>query len=110
MEDPRGGGEAEHAAVEGPSGISSSASAGSRTPRSPWSRWVADGAPEGDPRDLPPARQFSPGALGGKPDLVLRSDQPFTVPARSGDIYSLALQGQTPAEKLELRLPVTQLA
>src|SRR5215470_10398703 len=50
-------------------------------------RWVADGAPQGDPRDLPPPRQWSSGPLGGKPDLVLRPDQPFTVPARSGDIY-----------------------
>ena len=57
-------------------------------PRSRWSpRWVADGAPEGDPRDLPAPRQLSSGSLGGKPDLVLRPDQPFTVPARSGDIY-----------------------
>jgi mono/diheme cytochrome c family protein len=50
-------------------------------------RWVADGAPEGDPRDLPAPRQLSSGSLGGKPDLVLRPDQSFTVPARSGDIY-----------------------
>src|SRR5262247_4076061 len=50
-------------------------------------RWVADGAPEGDPRDLPAPPQFSSGSLGGTPDLVLRPDQPFTVPARSGDIY-----------------------
>src|SRR5499426_1496260 len=50
-------------------------------------RWVGDGAPEGDPRDLPAPPQFSSGSLGGTPDLVLRPDQPFTVPARSGDIY-----------------------
>ena len=50
-------------------------------------RWVGDGAPQGDPRDLPPPREWSSGPLGGKSDLVLRPDQPFTVPARSGDIY-----------------------
>ena len=50
-------------------------------------RWIQEGAPEGDPRDLPAPRQFSSSSLGGKPDLVLRPDQPFTVPARSGDIY-----------------------
>src|SRR5262249_23513649 len=50
-------------------------------------RLGADGAPEGDPRDLPASRQFSSSSLGDKPDLVLRPDQPFTVPARSGDIY-----------------------
>jgi len=51
------------------------------------SRWVEIGAPEGDPRDLPAPRQFSSVSLGGKSDLVLRPDQPFAVPARSGDIY-----------------------
>jgi mono/diheme cytochrome c family protein len=50
-------------------------------------RWIQEGAPEGDPRDLPAPRQFSSSSLGGTPDLVLRPDQPFTVPARSGDIY-----------------------
>ena len=50
-------------------------------------RWVDIGAPEGDPRDLPAPRQFSSVSLGGKSDLVLRPDQPFTVPARSGDLY-----------------------
>src|SRR5215831_5562964 len=32
-------------------------------------RWVAEGAPQGDPRDLPPPRQWSSGSLGGKSDL-----------------------------------------
>jgi mono/diheme cytochrome c family protein len=50
-------------------------------------RWVAGGAPEGDPRDLPPPRQFTTGSAVGPPDLVLRPDQSFTVPARAGDIY-----------------------
>jgi len=50
-------------------------------------RWVAAGAPEGDPRDLPPPRQFAlPTALDAA-DLVLRPEQAFTVPGRSGDIY-----------------------
>lgn len=50
-------------------------------------RWVAAGAPEGDPRDLPPAREFTaPSALEAV-DLVLRPDQSFTAAGRSGDIY-----------------------
>ncbi len=55
-------------------------------------RWVESGAPEGDPRDLPPprkwpiedgwqlARQF------GEPDLVLKSE-PFTMPAQGQDVW-----------------------
>jgi mono/diheme cytochrome c family protein len=49
-------------------------------------RWVAAGAPEGDPRDLPPAREFAAASGLGAPDLVLRPDQPYTVPARAGDV------------------------
>jgi mono/diheme cytochrome c family protein len=50
-------------------------------------RWVAAGAPEGDPRDLPPPREFSAAPAVGTPDLVLRPERPFTVPASAGDIY-----------------------
>lgn len=45
-------------------------------------RWVAAGAPEGDPKDLPPPREFVAGWRIGKPDLVISmADKPFTVPA-----------------------------
>ncbi|HEV8615576.1 MAG TPA: ascorbate-dependent monooxygenase [Methylomirabilota bacterium] len=50
-------------------------------------RWVAGGAPEGDPGDLPPPRAFAATAVVGTPDLVLRPEQDFTVPARAGDMY-----------------------
>jgi len=50
-------------------------------------RWVAGGAPEGDARDLPPPREFATGSALGAPDLVLRPEQPFTVPPRVGDVY-----------------------
>ncbi len=45
--------------------------------------WVADGAPEGDPADLPEPRQFVDGwALPKQPDrVVYMADDPFTVPA-----------------------------
>lgn len=50
-------------------------------------RWIADGAPEGDPRDLPAPRKFSTGWTLGNPGAVLAMEEPFTVPARTKDIY-----------------------
>lgn len=46
-------------------------------------KWVAAGAPEGDPADLPPPRTFVTGwQLPREPDLVLEvSPKPFDVPA-----------------------------
>jgi len=49
-------------------------------------RWVESGAPEGDPRDRPPARTFSTGEDRGTPALTIKTEL-FTVNARSGDIY-----------------------
>src|SRR5258706_2374052 len=50
-------------------------------------RWVAAGAPEGDPGDLPPPREFTAPTALDAADLVLRPDQSFTVAGRGGDIY-----------------------
>jgi len=50
-------------------------------------RWVAAGAPEGNPRDLPPPREFSSAPGLDAPDLVLRPERPFTVTGRAGDVY-----------------------
>lgn len=47
--------------------------------------WVDAGAPQGDPKDLPPAPKFAEGWQIGKPDLVLTMSRPFEVPA-SGTI------------------------
>lgn len=46
-------------------------------------QWVADGAPEGDPKDLPKPRTFTEGwQLPRKPDLVVNmAKQPYKVPA-----------------------------
>jgi len=49
-------------------------------------RWVDNGAPEGDPADLPPQLNFAGGWALGQPDLVLSSAQPYTPPA-IGDMY-----------------------
>jgi len=50
-------------------------------------RWVEEGAPEGNPRDLPPAPHFSDAWSLGKPDLVVKMPEPFTVPADGPDVY-----------------------
>ena len=47
--------------------------------------WVDAGAPQGNPKDLPPAPQFSEGWQIGKPDLVLSMEKPYDV-AASGTI------------------------
>jgi peroxiredoxin len=45
-------------------------------------QWVSNGAPEGDPADLPAAVEFPVGWQIGEPDLVVpMADQPFPVPA-----------------------------
>ncbi len=48
-------------------------------------QWVDAGAPEGDPRDLPPPLTFPDGWVLGQPDLVLTMED-FSVPA-GGDLY-----------------------
>jgi peroxiredoxin len=50
------------------------------------SRWVDAGAPEGNPVDLPPRREFTAGWQIGEPDAVVyMSDKPYQVPA-TGEI------------------------
>ncbi|MBN8248172.1 MAG: hypothetical protein J0L84_12100, partial [Verrucomicrobia bacterium] len=50
-------------------------------------RWADTGAPEGDPAQAPPARTWPSGWQLGTPDLVLRVETPFTVPAEGRDVY-----------------------
>jgi Flp pilus assembly protein TadD len=49
--------------------------------------WAGAGAPEGDPRLLPPAPVFPEGWQLGTPDLVLRAPEPFVVPAEGSDVF-----------------------
>lgn len=50
--------------------------------RSQIGNWVAAGAPEGDPKDLPPTPQFVTGWRIGQPDLIVKmATKPYTVPA-----------------------------
>jgi hypothetical protein len=44
-------------------------------------RWVANGAPEGDPKDIPPAPVFPAEWMIGKPDAIVKMAQPYDVPA-----------------------------
>ena len=49
--------------------------------------WAEAGAPEGDPADLPPPRDFPEGWTLGTPDLVLEPAGEFAIPASGDDIY-----------------------
>ncbi len=48
--------------------------------------WSESGAPEGKATDLPPAPQFAEGWRFGKPDLILKMREHFTVRADGPDI------------------------
>jgi mono/diheme cytochrome c family protein len=49
--------------------------------------WVDRQAPEGDPRDLPPQPEIVEGWKIGKPDMVLRMPEEFTLGATGPDEY-----------------------
>ncbi|MGE5194139.1 MAG: redoxin family protein, partial [Deltaproteobacteria bacterium] len=48
--------------------------------------WADAGAPEGDPDNLPPPRKFAEGWQLGEPDLVVKIDGAFEVPAGGRDV------------------------
>jgi hypothetical protein len=52
-------------------------------------RWVDGGAPEGNPKDLPPAPKFVEGWEIGTPDVVLKMSTPFDVPATGTIPYKM---------------------
>ena len=43
--------------------------------------WVNGGAPQGDPKDMPPPRKFVEGWSIPKPDVVFELPKPFPIPA-----------------------------
>lgn len=49
--------------------------------------WVSQGAPEGDPAELPPKPEFVAGWHLGEPDLILVMPESFEVPADGPDVY-----------------------
>ena len=54
-------------------------------------KWVDAGAPQGDPKDLPPMPKFTEGWEIGKPDAVLTMAKPFVVPATGTVNYQYAM-------------------
>ncbi|WP_339747632.1 redoxin family protein [uncultured Rubinisphaera sp.] len=48
--------------------------------------WVDAGCPEGDDDNLPPAPKFAEGWRLGEPDLVVKMQEPFTIPADGPDL------------------------
>jgi peroxiredoxin len=46
--------------------------------------WIDAGCPEGDAKDLPPAKTFTTGWTIGQPDVVFTFPKPFEVPAKAG--------------------------
>ena len=61
-------------------------------------KWIDDGELEGNPADLPPQPQFVEGWQLGKPDLIVKADQAFTLSASGTDQYWNFI----------LRLPIAQ--
>lgn len=50
-------------------------------------RWADNGAPNGDPKALPPAPQFTDGWKLGEPDMVVEMGLPYEVPSEGADQY-----------------------
>lgn len=50
-------------------------------------KWVEQGAVRGNPADLPPPPHFVEGWQLGKPDLIVKADKPFLLPASGSDMY-----------------------
>ena len=50
-------------------------------------RWVAAGMPEGDRSHTPALPTFTAGWQLGQPDLIVKMEEPFAVPADGPDIY-----------------------
>ena len=49
--------------------------------------WAAQGAPEGNAEDLPPAPKWTEGWQLGQPDLVLTMPEPYELSAEGKDVY-----------------------
>lgn len=57
--------------------------------------WIDDGAPGGDPRDLPPPVEYTDGWQIPQPDVVLTMPKPFLVPAKGVVEYQYFTLDQT---------------
>jgi Flp pilus assembly protein TadD len=63
-------------------------------------QWARNGAPEGDARDLPALPKHADGWLLGKPDLVVKPEAVFTLPAQQADAFRI----------FAIRIPVSKRA
>ena len=61
-------------------------------------QWARNNAPEGNPSDLPPLPKHADGWLLGKPDLIVRPEATFTLPAQQTDAFRI----------FAIRVPVTK--
>jgi mono/diheme cytochrome c family protein len=50
-------------------------------------RWADASAPEGDPKEMPPPRQFTTGWRLGEPDLVVAPSEAYHLEASGDDVY-----------------------
>lgn len=50
-------------------------------------QWVAQGAPEGDPADRPPAPAFPQGWQLGTPDLVVQAEETYTLQPGTSEVF-----------------------
>lgn len=50
-------------------------------------KWAESGAPEGDPKDLPPAPHFREGWALGEPDMLIQPSRSYHVAADGADVY-----------------------
>lgn len=50
-------------------------------------RWVATNTPEGNAKDLPTMPPFNDAWQLGKPDLIVKMDEGFILPASGGDVF-----------------------
>jgi hypothetical protein len=62
------------------------------------SRWVAAGAPQGDPKNLPPSPTYAQGWQIGQPDVVVAMDKAYDLPA----------QGEVPYQYFEVATNFTE--
>jgi Flp pilus assembly protein TadD/mono/diheme cytochrome c family protein len=60
--------------------------------------WAKAGTPEGDPKDTPAIPKFADGWLLGQPDLIVKPDAVFSLPAQQTDAFRI----------FAIRLPVTK--
>ncbi|MEP6783793.1 MAG: tetratricopeptide repeat protein [Acidobacteriota bacterium] len=61
-------------------------------------QWAKNGAPQGDPKSTPAVPKLADGWLLGKPDLIVRPDAAFSLPAQQADAFRI----------FAIHLPVTK--